>query len=234
MNLALPGTACRRRVYLMRHAAVSYFDTEGAPLDPRFVSLTEEGRAQARAAADMLSNIPFDAAVCSGLPRAAETARIVLGPRQLPVDEDARLKEVKAGRLREVPAGRLEQVVAYAYDGAAAPGAGFIGGETWAAFSARVLAAWQDFMRRPGWLHLLLVAHDAVNRVVLADITGAGLIGLNTFEQDAACVNIIDVDVENGAVQRALLRAVNISPYNLAKTDHHLTVMEKVYRSYRP
>ena len=45
---ALP--AVRRRLYLMRHGAVSYFTADGAPVDPDAVPLTEEGRAQAEAA----------------------------------------------------------------------------------------------------------------------------------------------------------------------------------------
>ena len=40
----------RRRIYLMRHARVAYFE-DGRPLRPDLVSLTDEGRDQARAAA---------------------------------------------------------------------------------------------------------------------------------------------------------------------------------------
>jgi probable phosphoglycerate mutase len=217
----------------MRHAAVSYFDAEGRPLDPRSVPLTVEGTIQARCAADMLAEIAFDVAVCSGMPRTIETARIVLGARRLPLEEDPRLMEAKAGRLRDVPVGSIEQAVAYAYDGAQLPRAAFIGGETWQQFAERVGAGWTDLMRRPDWAQLLLVAHDAVNRVILGNVTGAGLAGIKHFEQDPACVNIIDVDVENGIVQRELLRAANISPYDLAKTDIHATVMEKIFRNYR-
>jgi broad specificity phosphatase PhoE len=33
----------RRRLYLMRHAAVAYFGADGLPHDPRSVPLTQEG-----------------------------------------------------------------------------------------------------------------------------------------------------------------------------------------------
>ena len=40
----------RRRLYLMRHGAVSYFRDDGTPVDPDAVVLNEDGRAQAAAA----------------------------------------------------------------------------------------------------------------------------------------------------------------------------------------
>ena len=52
-------TPARRRLYLMRHARVRYF--EG--LDPEQVVLTEEGRTQAEAAARALQAVPFDRAL---------------------------------------------------------------------------------------------------------------------------------------------------------------------------
>jgi broad specificity phosphatase PhoE len=230
---SMPG---RRRIYLMRHAAVSYFDADGQPLDPRHVPLTASGRQQARAAAALLAEVAFDFALCSGLPRTLETARLVLGDRLLAVEEDPRLREVRAGRLAAVPAGEREQAIAYAYEHAEVAGAAFIGGERWADFQARVLAAWAELMAglvaREGWRNLLVVAHDAVNRVLLAQLAGAGLAGLQAFEQDPACINLVEVDVEGGRIRRAFLRAVNLAPYDPARIDDRLTVMEKVHRAY--
>lgn len=228
----LPGTACRRRIYLMRHGEVSYFDADSKPLDPRHVSLTENGRNQARAAAQFLTDVPFDLALCSGLARTLETARIVLNGRMLELLEDPRLKEIRAGRLRDVPPDALERVIAYAYDGADQPGATFIGGERWDAFQQRVLDAWTDLIAGPPWLNILVVAHDAVNRVLLSHTASAGLAGLKAFEQDPACVNMIEVDVIDGRAQRAFLRAINFAVYDPARIGYHQTVMEGVYRSF--
>jgi broad specificity phosphatase PhoE len=46
-----------RRLYLMRHGEVSYFAADGRPLDPRTVSLTAQGRAQAEAAQAVLAGV---------------------------------------------------------------------------------------------------------------------------------------------------------------------------------
>ncbi len=52
----------RRRVYLLRHAEVSYFDPAGKAHPPRTVPLTPEGREQAAAAARALAPVPLDRA----------------------------------------------------------------------------------------------------------------------------------------------------------------------------
>lgn len=229
----LPGTRCRRRIYLMRHAQVSYFDASGQPLDPRSVPLTPRGREQAQAAAELLDDIPFDLALCSGLARTVETARIVLGDRPLPLHEEHRLKEVRAGRLREIPPELQEQEIAYAYETGADPDGGFLRGEHWADLAVRVHAAWDDLIARDDWANALIVAHDGVNRILLTHVIGAGLSAIKAFEQDPACVNMIELDVEDGRLTRAYLRAVNIAPYDLARHGDHLMVMEKIYRDFR-
>ena len=40
----------RRRVFLMRHGSVTYFDNEGKPYLPETVPLNEQGQAQTTAA----------------------------------------------------------------------------------------------------------------------------------------------------------------------------------------
>ncbi len=67
----------RRRLYLMRHGAVAYFDDNGRPVAPDDVPLTAEGRAQAEAARALLDGTALDRVISSGLPRAIETAAIV-------------------------------------------------------------------------------------------------------------------------------------------------------------
>jgi probable phosphoglycerate mutase len=223
----------RRRIYLVRHAEVSYFDAQGQPLDPRQVPLTERGRQQAAAAGALLAEVSFDLAVCSGLPRTEETARQILHGRDLTLHAEPRLQEIRGGRLREIPHQERERSIAYAYDGAEQPGARFIGGETWLDFAARVNPAWEQLIARDDWQNLLIVAHDAVNRLLLAQIIGCGLGGLKGFEQDPACINIIEADIDAGTLQRAFIRTLNLTPYDLIRPDQQLTVMEKVWRDYR-
>ena len=82
----------RRRLYLMRHGAVSYFGADGRPVDPDDVSLNDEGRAQAEAAHALLEGVAFDRVLASGLPRTLETARIVAPDSAL--EEWVELREI--------------------------------------------------------------------------------------------------------------------------------------------
>src|SRR6266508_4067617 len=93
----------RRRVYLMRHADVEYFEA-GRPVHPDHVPLTPRGREQAAAAALALAGIPLDRAITSGLPRTVQTTEHVLAGRGLPVESDARWREIETGKLGDISA----------------------------------------------------------------------------------------------------------------------------------
>ena len=67
----------RRRLYLMRHAEVSYVGER----DPEVVRLTERGLEQAAAAHRALEDVSFDLVVTSSLPRTVETASVHFGIR---------------------------------------------------------------------------------------------------------------------------------------------------------
>lgn len=59
--------------------------------------LNDAGRAQARALAEQLQEIPFDAVYSSDLRRAHETAEIVAAPHNVPVVTDPGLREIDVG-----------------------------------------------------------------------------------------------------------------------------------------
>jgi broad specificity phosphatase PhoE len=61
------------------------------------IPLDDEGRAQATALAALLRDQRIDEAVSSDLSRAAETARIVLGPREMPLRLDPDWREMRFG-----------------------------------------------------------------------------------------------------------------------------------------
>src|SRR5437588_4470604 len=95
----------RRRVYLMRHGDVAYFDESGRPLPPDEVGLTEAGINQAIAAGAALEAVRFDRVITSGLPRAVETAQLALKHMGQTAETEAwsELRELRGGKLREIP-----------------------------------------------------------------------------------------------------------------------------------
>lgn len=222
----------RRRIYLMRHAEAAYLNQDGSVTsDERQVSLTPLGREQARKQAAVLASIPFDRAVCSGLPRTRETAALILAGREAPKLEEApALEEVRPSR-EIAPAEGIKawlKQIANPWAEAHQAGARFLGGERFADFDARVRTAFDRIVQADDWTQLLLVLHGAVNRSVLNHVLRAPWQADVSIEQDNCCINIIDVDSdENGQVCRYLLRIVNLTAYNLNKSGMVLTNMEQ-------
>src|SRR5262249_32876935 len=118
----------RRRLYLMRHAEVSYFGEDGAPVNPAVVPLNEEGVAQARAAAEAFAGIELDRVVTSGLPRTLETAAIVAPGQE--AESWPELREIQGGRLSEIPADALEREFVGAFRGVIPNETRFLRGES--------------------------------------------------------------------------------------------------------
>lgn len=239
----LPGTTGRRRIYLMRHGHVDYFspqvvtsgDFEGVPLTPL-------GREQALAAGRALAHVPFDRVICSGLNRTRETAGIVISCHdtvaQMRVEVEPGIVELK-GSTDGPPMtrDRLAAALAFQFDAAAEPGARFglgSNGELFAAALLRSSAAVTRLLQQPDWASLLLVAHEGINRILLGWVTGAGLSGVQAFEQDTACVNIIDFDMVPGVggpgveVARKVIKALNLTPYNWSKFGMNMTSLERI------
>lgn len=230
--MSVPG---RRRIYLMRHGHVDYFDS--ALKDPRAAILTEEGRRQSQACRDAMRHLQFDIALCSGLARTRETAEIVLAANvNAPEIENAPgIEELKSGRIQATSREEIAARLAFCFDDAASDGARFLpDGETFVDAEARVIASIDATIRHRQWRTALIVAHEGVNRIILGWVSGGGLKSLAAFEQDLCCVNVIDIDVTpapDGGVQieRAILKAVNLTPYDYVKAGLPRTSLEHLF-----
>jgi len=226
----------RRRIYLLRHAEAAYLKADGTPVaDTRLAGLTPDGEAQARAQAQALAEVEFDRAVCSGLARTRATAGFILAGRSRPELEIVpALEEVRGGdrgqRIVDMEAWIAH--VANPWADAERPDGRFLGGETFAEFGGRVLPAYADLVRDTTWRTLLIVAHGGVNRVILNHVMNLPWQGAVSIEQDACCINVIDVDSEAGRVVRHLVRAINVTAYNVSKHGIVLTDMEKTAQRF--
>ena len=204
----------------MRHGHVDYFGGHG---DIHMVTLTRRGRSEAEAAAKAFAHLRFDRALCSGLPRTRETAEIVLAgiAGAPPLEIDADLVELRGGAARPEVKGRAEliRLMNSYFERAHEPGATNLeGGEIFAAAQARAVGAIERLLAAPDWHTALVVAHEGINRLILSWACGAGLQAMSAFEQDTACVNIVDFDLGGiGNLRRALIKAVNLTPYNSLK-----------------
>jgi probable phosphoglycerate mutase len=221
--------AMRRRVFLARHGEVSYFDETGRPFRPDLVPLNDEGRSQAAAAAEILAAVSFDRVISSGLPRSDETARIIVAGRGLTIETNEALREIRPGRLAEIPAESIELAFVGAFADGIDRDSQFLGGESFGSLIDRVIRCWTELLSDPKIQQLLIVAHGGVNRALLCHCMGLGLSGFGALEQDAGCINIIDV----GPTGRYIVRLLNHTPYNPNKMGLELTTMERLYSDYR-
>jgi broad specificity phosphatase PhoE len=213
----------RRRIYLMRHAAVSYFEN-GRPVDPHDVPLTEAGREQARAVAAVLADVTFDRVITSGLARTLETAELVapgVEPESWP-----ELREIEP-RLLDVPVEELEQAFVGAWRGILPEDVRFLGGETIGELFDRVLPALERLLATKDWDVVLAVLHGGVNRAILSYALTGGRTFLGNFEQGPACINVVDVGDD------WIVRAVNVTPYDLTHTRTRLRTMEELWAQYK-
>ncbi len=119
--------------------------------------LNETGREQARALAEQLSDVPFEAVYSSDLRRAHETALIVAEPHGVPVVSDPALREIDVGSWSGLTRPEIE---------ARFPGAGHHDGETRAEHLARVLAAVERIARAHPGERILIVSHGGSLRTL--------------------------------------------------------------------
>jgi probable phosphoglycerate mutase len=192
----------RRRLYLMRHAEVSYVGER----DPEVVRLTSRGLEQAEAARRALADVAFDVVVTSGLPRTVETAEVVAPSIELERWPD--FAEWRGGRLDDVPPEELEQLFVGSLQ-VRDEGARFLGGESLGEALDRVLPAFDRLVAQE-WDTALAVFHGGVNRILLSHALAGGRTYFGTFEQAPACINVLDL----GADGTWIVRTVNYIPYD--------------------
>jgi broad specificity phosphatase PhoE len=207
-------TTVRRRLYLMRHAQVRYF--EG--VHPHEVLLTDDAA---------LAHVRFDRVVTSGLTRTEETARIV-APTFDPEPRPA-FREIESGDLRGIAPEVVQEMMATAFRGVVPLDTQFLGGETVGELLDRVLPAFDDLLADAAWDVLLLVLHGGVNRAILGRALTGERAFLGGFEQSPGCINVLDVDAEGAWI----VRAVNETPYDPAHVHaSRATTMEQLWDEY--
>jgi probable phosphoglycerate mutase len=184
------------KVLLARHGETPW-NAEGRYQGQIDIPLSENGERQAQLLAERLAEVDITRAVASPLSRARRTAELALGPaRAARLMFDEGLKEIAHGDWEGLLAAEI-----HARDPARLrawretpetvqmPGAG---GESIVEVLDR---AWPAFTRACAGLGeddtLLVVAHDAVNRVILCRVLGLPLSRLWSFRQAPTTINLL-------------------------------------------
>ncbi|MFP6559683.1 histidine phosphatase family protein [Paraburkholderia sp. B3] len=229
----------RRRIFLMRHGDVTYFDGSGRAIDPDTVPLNENGRAQATAAGRAFAsqNVRFDRVIVSGLRRTVETAQLVLAEtgQQIELEVQPAWEEIHGGRLAEIPPDEVESAFLRVFEGIVPETTRFLGGETVGELLDRVLPEVAKLRADPSWDTALLVLHGGVNRAILSHaLTAGGRTFFGHLAQATGCINALDV---GSAPADWVVRLLNFSPPSPLHRDVRNTSMEMLYAQflrYRP
>ena len=183
------------RLLLARHGETAW-NAEGRYQGQEDIPLSPVGDAQARALGARLRDVRIDRAVASPLARAARTAELALGgERAASLRTDAGLKEIAHGTwegllAREINERDPERLLAWRDT----PHEVLMpGGESLQHVLDR---AWPALGRACDGLGaddtLLVVAHDAVNRVILCRVLGLPLARLWRFRQAPTTLNLLE------------------------------------------
>lgn len=223
----------RRRLLLMRHGAVEYFDENGRPYPPDDVPLTPAGVAQARAMGVALAaaGVTIDRAVTSGLSRTRQTAGEVLQAARIspPLEHWQDMQEIRGGHLPSIPEAELRAAFLSAFEGPVPRDTRFLGGETIGELLDRTLPALQRLLAADDWDTALLVLHGGVNRALLSWFLTGQAVFLGGLAQDPGCLNIIDVGASASA---SVVRVVNYCPIETMQTSTRLSTMEHLLQQY--
>jgi probable phosphoglycerate mutase len=223
----------RRRILLMRHGAVEYFDANGRPYPPDDVPLTRDGVRQARAMGEAIaaSGVKIDRAITSGLVRTRSTAEHVLAAAgvDVPVEHRSELQEIRGGALSSIPDAELRSAFIAAFEGPVPLATRFLKGETIGELLDRTLPAIQRLLAEDDWDTVLVVLHGGVNRGILSWFLTGQRVFLGGLAQDPGCLNVIDVGPN---VATSIVRVVNFCALDTLQTASRLSTMEHLLGQY--
>lgn len=223
----------RRRILLMRHGAVDYFDEQGRPYPPDEVPLTPQGLEQARAMGSAIAaaGVTIDRAITSGLARTRSTAEQVLLAAGVapPVEERTELREIRGGALASIPDAELRAAFIAAFEGPVPRSTRFLNGETIGELLDRTLPAVERLLAEDDWDTVLLVLHGGVNRGILSWFLTGQPVFLGGLAQDPGCLNVIDVGPTVGT---SIVRVVNFCALDTLQTASRLSTMEHLLGQY--
>jgi probable phosphoglycerate mutase len=205
------------RLLLVRHGETQW-NREGRFQGQIDVPLNDNGREQARRAAELLKSVNIDFAVTSPMLRPKETAEIILEHHpHVELTLDPELVEISHGLWE----GKLEAEIEQNYADLLAEwktspaGVQMPEGENLGDVWTRSAIAWREIVAkyankdRP--LTGIVVAHDAINKAILCQLFGLPPENFWTFKQGNGGVSVIDYPY--GSEGLPVLETMNITSH---------------------
>lgn len=182
-------------ILLVRHGETTW-NREGRYQGRTDIPLSPDGEQQVKTLAERLVEIRIDVAFASPLARARKTAETILGARPTPLELEPELVEISHGRWEGQLATDIERDHAELLETwRDRPGRNVPAGPEAESLGDVEARAWPVLERLVARIPLngtgLLVAHDAVNRVLLCRILGLPLERVWKFRQSPAALNVL-------------------------------------------
>ncbi|MDJ0661375.1 MAG: histidine phosphatase family protein [Crocosphaera sp.] len=205
------------RLIFVRHGETQW-NRESRFQGIRDIPLNENGKKQAQKAGDFLQETNITFGVSSPLSRPKETAEIILQYHpDITLDLRPPLTEICHGLWE----GKLESDIEADFPGMleqwkdAPETVQMPEGETVQQVWDRAVACWQeivkDYSHNPNPKIVLVVAHDAINKVILCELLGLNPANFWNIKQGNGCVNVIDYP--KGVDGHPVLQAINLTTH---------------------
>ncbi len=165
--------------------------------------LTDLGREQARALADLVAGENVEAIYASPLSRALETARIVAARTGLAVVEDEGLREVDTGSWSGLSRAEVQERYPEGFERWTSGGAGWEDGESYEEMAERVLAAVNRIAAAHPGGRVLLVSHGGPIRAIQAAAEGMAINEYRRLRPVEPNARLTAVTFENGMIRPA-------------------------------
>ncbi|MEG4317941.1 MULTISPECIES: histidine phosphatase family protein [unclassified Microcoleus] len=200
------------RLLLVRHGETDW-NRAGKFQGQIDVPLNDNGREQARQAAEFLKDVKLDFAISSSMLRPKETAEIILkhhGDLQLELRDE--LREISHGLWE----GKFESEIEASYPGlleewkTSPENVQMPEGENLEQVWSRAIAAWREIVQSVSGTGIV-VAHDAVNKALLCHLFNLEPEHFWKFKQGNGAVSVIDYP--HGPDGLPVLQAMNITTH---------------------
>lgn len=182
-------------LYLVRHGATEAnervpYILQGCGID---LPLSGTGQKQATAVAQLLRNYPIRCVYSSTMTRARQTGQAIAAALQLPLQMLEQIQECDVGHWEGMDWDTIKDRFPEAHDRFKGnpeihPN---LGGESYGDVLNRARPVLQSLLRQHPGESIALVAHNVVNRVLLADLMGIGVHRAASIRQGNGCVNLI-------------------------------------------
>lgn len=159
------------KLYIIRHGETQW-NAQKRLQGASDTELNEKGIALAKATGEALKKVPFDCCFTSPLKRARDTARLILGNRQAPVYEDARIREISFGEWEGQESALLPSVMLDNFFHHTELYQAPKGGESLQQLCARTREFWEELVRRGDLQEktILIASHGCAVRGILQNV----------------------------------------------------------------